>query len=679
MAASIEDLFVKLQDQVKDEKLNGVLATCDLILAQAPSDPDALRCAVVAQLRLSNFPQALATVAQAPQEMQAELSLEKAYALYRLNQLDEALAVCTKAPESRASACLQLRAQVLYRQGNFRDCIAVYENLFNTHKLESQDICTNVLAAYVAAGRAKDVPAIMRAMQMNAADGFEIAYNSATALAELGDLHAAEQQLNLAQRVGTEALVEEEASEQEIAQELLPLTVQLGYVAQQAGKLAEAAELYNSALRLDQNVDLTSRAVATNNLVAARGPTDLFDAQKRLDRLMKDPQPTCVSFTPTLDTRLTANQKQTLLFTRLLVLLHSNKLPACREVAASLAALYPSADVPLLVQAALLGRGDKKEKASAGKADEMLASYAATHPGAVATRVQLMRAQIAASAGNWARAAEALSSIGELANKPAVVATCAALMEAAGDIDGAEAVLDRHLASSMDTEYYSELCTTAANLKEKHGRPSEAASLYRALLSSSTSLRGGSSVIARARLVRAEASLDLCRAEEEAQGLPPLVGVDSLDLASLEAGEGINLNTTVGSRVGLGRVGSFPELSQPASAAAGGESRGGERERKPNKRKRKPRFPKGFDPTNPPPPPDPERWLPKQDRTTFKSKSSRRKLKEAVNVKGSQGAGHVAMELEAKLEDPKPEDSKSTAAPKPPSAKNKGGKKGKKK
>jgi hypothetical protein len=33
--------------------------------------------------------------------------------------------------------------------------------------------------------------------------------------------------------------------------------------------------------------------------------------------------------------------------------------------------------------------------------------------------------------------------------------------------------------------------------------------------------------------------------------------------------------------------------------------------------------------------------MPKHERSTFKSKSARRKMKDAVNVKGSQGAGQV--------------------------------------
>jgi len=53
------------------------------------------------------------------------------------------------------------------------------------------------------------------------------------------------------------------------------------------------------------------------------------------------------------------------------------------------------------------------------------------------------------------------------------------------------------------------------------------------------------------------------------------------------------------------------------------------------KRKRKPKYPKGFDPANPGPPPDPERWLPKRERSSYRPK---RKDKRAAQVRGSQGA-----------------------------------------
>lgn len=49
-------------------------------------------------------------------------------------------------------------------------------------------------------------------------------------------------------------------------------------------------------------------------------------------------------------------------------------------------------------------------------------------------------------------------------------------------------------------------------------------------------------------------------------------------------------------------------------------------------------FPQGFDPANPGPPPDPERWLPVRERSSWKSK---RKLKSAP-MKGAQGSSAAA-------------------------------------
>jgi hypothetical protein len=98
----------------------------------------------------------------------------------------------------------------------------------------------------------------------------------------------------------------------------------------------------SEALRLEAKHDHTSKAVATNNLVAARGPTELFDAMKRFDRLMAAPGAACGTLQEELEYRLEEKQKMTLLFTRLLILMHSSKLPACRELAALLQASVPA-------------------------------------------------------------------------------------------------------------------------------------------------------------------------------------------------------------------------------------------------------------------------------------------------------------------------------------------------
>jgi len=54
---------------------------------------------------------------------------------------------------------------VQYRLGNNKEAISLYSQLFRSHGAESREVQTNVLAAYVAGGRAGEVPAVMEAMK----------------------------------------------------------------------------------------------------------------------------------------------------------------------------------------------------------------------------------------------------------------------------------------------------------------------------------------------------------------------------------------------------------------------------------------------------------------------------------------------------------------------------------
>ena len=73
-------------------------------------------------------------------------------------------------------------------------------------QVESVELRTNVIAAYVAGGRSWEVGAVMDAMQASTADSYELAFNRACALVEQEDYAAAEQQLQLALRSGVVTL-----------------------------------------------------------------------------------------------------------------------------------------------------------------------------------------------------------------------------------------------------------------------------------------------------------------------------------------------------------------------------------------------------------------------------------------------------------------------------------------
>ena len=57
----------------------------------------------------------------------------------------------------------------------------------------------------------------------------------------------------------------------------------------------------------------------------------------------------------------------------------------------------------------------------------------------------------------------------------------------------------------------------------------------------------------------------------------------------------------------------------------------------PMKRKRRPKLPKDFDPENPGPMPDPERWLPKWQQARYKKYAK----KKGIYLKGAQGDAQI--------------------------------------
>ncbi|KXZ56772.1 hypothetical protein GPECTOR_1g696 [Gonium pectorale] len=303
-ATPLEAAFEKLNTHIKNQHHKKALKACDEILALAPGDEDALRCKVVAHMQLSEFQPALALLNKPPLAGQ-ELAFEKAYCLYRLGRLDEAssaasarLAAPDLEPEA-ASSLLQLAAQLDYRRGRTRDCINTYQTLVQQYKAGSLELKTNVLAAYVAAGLAAELPDLMAALGVRSKDGFEAAYNAACGLVEAGQLAAAEYELRQALKMGRETLFGEDLAEEEVEDELAPLSGQLAHVLGRLGRAGEANEIYDKIIRGSAPVsDETVRALAHNNAIADAphrlepGPQNrkyIASATKRLEALVERP------------------------------------------------------------------------------------------------------------------------------------------------------------------------------------------------------------------------------------------------------------------------------------------------------------------------------------------------------------------------------------------------------
>jgi signal recognition particle subunit SRP72 len=630
----VEALFAVLDQQQQAFQLDKALHTCDQILALVPGDDDARTAKVSLLIHSEQYSEALRLLQSSPAA--ERLQFETAYCLYRLDRHAEALALLGTGAASAGVA--QLRAQLQYRRGDAAGAVATYSQahevrawrlvgclsgpglipppplqlLSQSGLLESHDARTNVLAAYVSAGRADEVEVLASELGVRAEDNYVSALNIACADLALDRLPDARRHLSLAQRLGREMLMEEDdLSEAEVQAELLPVSVQSAHVAFLQGRAREAADTYTRLLKLT-TADAASAAVAANNLAAARQGHDVGDSLKRLDKLM------CrggLDLTPALCSRVSQQQRQAIRGNRAAVLMLANKLDQSREVVKALAATDAQDVTCSLLQAALLVR-DKK----AGQADGILE----TAPGAD-VRVLLTRAQLAALS-DVDRAASLLGQLPPaLLHSPRVTATLLAMSGARGGADDprADELLDQAVryweqqdpdAASAST---SAILFAAASHKSARGQHSASAQLLARLTRSADDgvRRRAAQSLTRALLATCIEDAE-CNAQSLSASVPALTcDAEELDTSPL-----------------LG-------VAAPGAAADGRKRpvdiREGEEQSK--RRKRKPRYPAGFDPAAPNnPPPDPERWLPKRERSAYKAKS--KKQAKAAALRGAQGA-----------------------------------------
>nr|GME04062.1 signal recognition particle subunit SRP72-like [Ipomoea batatas] len=603
-AVSLEDLFTTLNRHIERSEYQQAVKVADQILAAAPGDEDAIRCKIVALIKDDSVDEALASIQDSSKKTSIDFTFFKAYCLYRQNKLDEALETL-KGQEENSEKML-LECQILYRLGKADECVDIYHKLQRS-KIDSLEI--NIVAALVSAGRAPEVQGILDSLRVKPTSSFELAFNTACSLIERQKYKDAEQLLLSARRIGQESLMEENLADEDIEMELAPIAVQLAFVQQILGNREEALESYIGLIKRNL-ADDSSLAVAINNLIALKGPKDVSDSLRKIDKLIeKNDGPLRFQLARGLDLKLSPKQREAIYTNWVLLLLHSNKMDQARELVAALPRIFPDSIIPLLLQAAVHVRENK-----AAKAEEVLGQFAEKFPNKSKV-VLLARAQVAAAAGHHQVAADSLGKLSDIQHKPATVATLVTLKERAGDIDGADLVFNAAIewwSNAMTEDNKLDIIMQeAAAFKLRHGRKEEAARLYEKLVKSHGSIE------ALVGLIQTTAQSDVEKAEAYEKQLKPLPGLKAVDIDSLEKTSGAK------------GVGSGPTLS----VAEAYETKSKEKPKK--KRKRKPRYPKGFDPANPGPPPDPERWLPKRERSSYRPK---RKDKRAAQIRGSQGA-----------------------------------------
>ncbi|EDW96151.1 signal recognition particle subunit SRP72 [Drosophila yakuba] len=565
------------------------------ILGVAPDDPTALHCKVVCLMQLSKFEEAYKFIEK---NRLSSLSFEKAYCEYRLNKQQQALKTIDDAGLQPLPPNLkELRTQVLYRLERYDECLDSYRDIIkNTSDEYEDERRTNLsaVAANLAVDQTKEVPDVPE-------DTYEQYFNSACIQANRQKYAEAERKLRTSEKLCREFLEDEGASEEEIIEEVDVIRVQLAYVLQLQGKTKEAASIYADCLR-HKPKDAALVAVASNNSVVINKDQNVFDSKKKIRAALAD----------ACEPKLTSRQKQVIAVNNCLLALYTNAGDQVQQLSQKLAQTYPQVEFEaLLIRCSQLAK-DRKHK----EAIDQLQKFAAAHKShEFVSKFAVIQLQLLQ--GNRKDAIETLLSLGEAKYKPGVVSALVSLYLGTDNKTAASALLksavDWYKKNKVSSGDLSDMWRQAAEFHLRGGASETAASSLEELLKLNSN---DTKVLAQ--LVIAYAQFQPKRALELSRKLPKL---ETLTTASeIDALEAANWVMSVKAAKKSANAKIEPSPSTPLE------------KKKNQNRKRKGKLPKNY---NSEVAPDPERWLPKYERTGFRKKRGGARGKDVI--KGSQG------------------------------------------
>ncbi|XP_057340961.1 signal recognition particle subunit SRP72 [Microplitis mediator] len=600
-------LYGELNKLGHNAEYERALKVANKILAFIQDDEAALHCKIICLIQLSKFNEALQLVSRHSKQT-SNWDFEKAYCLYRLNQVPEALEVVENV--SNPSLKLkELKAQILYRLEKYEDCFAVYRDIIKNSNDEYEDERETNLAAVivnlVAEGSKLDVPQLRE-------DTYELTYNAACRLIEQGSngdrvvLAEAEKKLRAAEKLCKEAL-EEDATENEIDNEVGIIRVQLGYCLQLQGREKEAQALYMNVLKMKPD-DMALAAVASNNLVTLNKDHNVFSSKKRMKSATLEG----------LEHKLTSRQRKSIAYNQCLLALYTNQGEQCQKLCGKLVKDYPDmrADASF-VQAVQLSKESKVQEAV-----ELLMKNASSNDDLC---MKLACVQLLLQQGERKKAIDILENLNERDRSlSGVVSALVTLHMADNNRERASAVLkdavNYYKRNKEKTGDLGTLWRQAADFHLRGGEVAVAAASLEALLEASPN-----DTKTLAQLIVAYAKSSPAKAQALSKQLPPLDQVAGvIDVDALESS-----NWVIGTKVIKRKV--EPSPGKPGTDPT---------QKTKKRRKRKGKLPKNYDSSVAP---DPERWLPRHERSGFRKKRDRRNRDAAM--KGTQGTAAGASDL----------------------------------
>lgn len=525
---------------------------------------------------------------------------ERSYCEYRLNKPEAALKTIESANISPLPANIkELKAQILYRLENYEECYSLYRDIVKNSSDDYEEERTTNMSAVVSNLYTPETP---NNKYPDFGDGaYELVYNNACALANAERFDEAEKRLKLSETMAREFFGDDETmNEEDIENELAIIRVQLAYCLQMQGRVKEASVIYAETLK-SKPTDPALTAVASNNSVVVNKDQNVFDSKKKMRNALVD----------SVEHKLNSRQKRSIAINNAILALYT-KQTDLSQLLQKLVAKYPDQAFQANLIQACHYSNEKKYKEAA----EVLQKVKEPK---LALEIKFAMVQLHLMAGNKPKAIEVLQSLDQDKKfSPGVVSALVSLHIGSNDKSAASEILksavDWYKKSKTNVGDLTDMWRQAADFHLRGGDAQTAAQSLEELMKANPS-----DMKVLAQLVIAYAQFDTKKAQECSKRLPALETMTTqAEIDELEA-----TNWMMFAK-------SFKKKATKGEASPGTPASEGAKKRT-HKKKRKNKVPKNFIADMQP---DPERWLPKQERSNFRKKRDRR-VKEVM--KGSQG------------------------------------------
>ncbi|KAH9401230.1 Signal recognition particle core component [Tyrophagus putrescentiae] len=632
-AAALSGLFAELKKLEHNGDFEKALKTANKILDLNKENQKAFHCKVVCLIQLNKFEEALSLLNGSSEEVQLALNFEKAYCEYRLNQVNEALETLKLSDANADFARDELKIQALYRIEDYE------QNSGDDYEDERYVNLTAVLAG-LSLEKAGDVDdADFLDLSENT---YEIVYNKACILIGKGQYEAAVRKLEQAEESCRKFLEEDGANEEEIEAELAIIKAQIVFCQQKLGKSELSLKNYNQILRQKLD-DPALLAVCSNNVVVIHKDQNLFDLKKKVKVAMNE----------AAESKLSSHQRRCIYFNYCLFLANNGQTDACRrELEIFKKKDFAAGTTDAAVLESYLALKEKNVPRAIEVLTEQTASAGSSSSGQL--ELVLLLAQLQIKAENFGEAAKTLTEklAPEALYLPAVLSTLYLLHQKEGNQKAIEELLLKaakwHEAKKSPPATLASLYRETAKYYLNQSLPQQAAKVLEKIVAAQKGGRRDPKVTSM--LINAYSQFDAAKAQSLQQELPSIEEIlSSVDIDHLE---------TKNWSLGMKYVKKSTKLDTPKEGASGATTsktkkatdQQKEKEKEKKKKKKKRILPKNYNPNEAP---DPERWLPRYERSNYRKK----KDKKGVG-KGTQGAIGEAPEM-------KPSPKQVIASPQP--------------